>query len=166
MMIETVGCPVTYNKGWGRVKPHREHINYVKLLVFESVAFTQQPGSDSAPPAWWHGTEVAARLTSKKSFSPGLSFRPALWSNIKQRFVLQGAALKMKKKEILLRLIIYGSIECRWQKLILHLSFRVFRELPSLTMNVSLSLLQIVNQSNFLRPYKKNSTNAVVLSMK
>lgn len=99
VMIETVGCPVTYNKGWGRVKPHREHINYVKLLVFESVAFTQRPGSDSAPPARWHSTEVAARLRSKKSFSPGLSFRPALWSNTRQRFVLQGAALKMKKRK-------------------------------------------------------------------
>lgn len=97
VMVETVGCPVTYNKGWGRVRPHREHINYVKLLVFESVAFTQQPGSDSAPPAWWHSTEVAARLASEKSFSHGLSFRPALWSNTKQRFVLQGAALKRKK---------------------------------------------------------------------
>lgn len=155
-MIETVGCPATYNKGWGRVKPHREHINYVKLLVFESVAFTRQPGSDSAPPAGWHSTEVAARLTSKKSFSPGLSFRPALWSNIKQGSFYKVLLWRWKKKEILLWLIIYSSIRCQWQRLILHLSFRVFHKLPSLTMNVSQSLLQIMDVSNFLRLYKKN----------
>lgn len=42
----------------------------LKLLVFESVASTQEPGCDSAPQVWWHFTETAeytvARFTLKE----------------------------------------------------------------------------------------------------
>lgn len=78
-----------------------------EAMVLESVAFTQQPGSDSAAPVRWHITAATA------SFALALSFRPALCSLSKKIVGYKVLLCRFRKKIILLWLIIYTSIKCR-----------------------------------------------------
>lgn len=101
----------------------KEQRSYAKLLLLESVAFTQQPGSDSAAPVRWHITAATA------SFAPVLSFRPALCSLSNKIVGYKVLLCRFRKNKNIIVINNLHFNQVSRQRFISHLCFGLFHKI-------------------------------------